>query len=680
MDGENILLCEKFASTEGEQFTEGLNTHDVELMNAKRIVFIVDEAHRSTFGDMLATIKETFPQALFFGFTGTPIQEENQKKLSTTATVFGNELHRYSIADGIRDKNVLGFDPYKVLTYKDKDLRLAVGLEQAKAKTEIEAYADPKKKSVLQSFLHEVKMAGIMDNTGRYIKGIEDYFTDVQYERAEHQQVVVEDILDNWLTLSQNSKFHAIFATSSISEAIAYYRLFKQQKPTLKTTALFDPNIDNNGGIKFKEDGLVEILEDYNARYDRDFTMATHGAFKKDIAARLAHKTPHLGIEKKPEQQIDLLIVVDQMLTGFDSKWLNTLYLDKVLHYENIIQAFSRTNRLFGPDKPFGTIRYYRRPHTMQQNIDKAVKLYAGETPLGLFVDQLGENLTKLNRIFQEITDLFNKAGVPDFAKLPSDLSECGKFAKLFRQFNNHLEAAKIQGFLWKVPCYTFSGAPEDPACIIEMHCDENTYLALALRYKELYTSSGGTGTLEIPYEIDAHLTQIDTGKIDVDFMNSRFVKYLKMLEQPGIDLDELESSLDDIHKAFAYLTQEEQKYAGIFLRDVQRGTVDLSKGMTLREYISLYQVNAKNIQIQKLAETFGLHEATLREILKSVVTESNLNEYGRFEYLKSTVDQAMAKIYFEKQEGNAIPPFKVAIKTSDLLQRFILQGGFELS
>ena len=89
----------------------GLNAADIEAMNSKRIVFIVDEAHRSTFGDMLITVKHTFPDAVFFGFTGTPIQKENQKKKNTTSTIFGDELHRYSIADGIRDGNVLGFDP-----------------------------------------------------------------------------------------------------------------------------------------------------------------------------------------------------------------------------------------------------------------------------------------------------------------------------------------------------------------------------------------------------------------------------------------------------------------------------------------------------------------------------------------------------------------------------------------
>ena len=116
--------------------------------------------------------------------------------------------------------------------------------------------------------------------------------------------------------------------------------------------------------------------------FGQDFSIATHARFKKDLSLRLAHKEQYKRVEREPEKQLDLLIVVDQMLTGFDSKWVNTLYMDKILEYENIIQAFSRTNRLFGPDKPFGIIRYYRKPHTMEQNVSKAVKLYSGDRPI----------------------------------------------------------------------------------------------------------------------------------------------------------------------------------------------------------------------------------------------------------------------------------------------------------
>ncbi|MDR1708558.1 MAG: HsdR family type I site-specific deoxyribonuclease, partial [Candidatus Accumulibacter sp.] len=438
----------------------GMKAADFKKMTNKRIVLIVDEAHRSTFGEMLLAIKDTFPAAIFFGFTGTPIHEEKQKKGSTTATVFGNELHRYSIADGIRDKNVLGFDPYMVLTYKDRDLRKAVALHEAKATTEAEAIADPNKRAVYYEFMDssKVKMAGTEDATGKHIDGIEDYLPKGQYTCPAHQNKVVESIRENWTTLSHDGKFHAIFATSSITEAIEYYRLLKVAMPELKTTALFDPNIDNGGGASnaFKEAGLKEIIEDYNARYEQNFAFATHAFFKKDIAARLAHKEPYRLIEREPAKQINLLIVVDQMLTGFDSKWINTLYMDKILEYQNIIQAFSRTNRLFGPDKPFGTILYYRKPHTMRINVEKAVKLYSGDKPIGLFVQKLKGNLEAMNRKFADIKQVFENAGIFDFSRNPPDQPSCGQFAKLFRELNEFLEAAKIQGFRWNKSTYAF--------------------------------------------------------------------------------------------------------------------------------------------------------------------------------------------------------------------------------
>ena len=242
------------------------------------------------------------------------------------------------------------------------------------------------------------------------------------------------------MILSEDGKFHAIFATSSIADAIDYFHRFRIVKPDLKITALFDPHIDNEGNTEYKEEGLVEIIAAYNEQFDQDFKLATHAKFKKDIADRLAHKKSYARIANTPEEQLDILIVVDQMLTGFDSKWVNTLYLDKVLEYENIIQAFSRTNRLFNHDeKPHGTIRYYRKPHTMERNIERAIKLYSGDRVRGLFVEKLPFNLRAMNQTFDEIAQLFQTAGVENFEKLPEDLSERGRFASLFKEFNLYL-------------------------------------------------------------------------------------------------------------------------------------------------------------------------------------------------------------------------------------------------
>ncbi len=659
-----------------------INAYDIEKINTKRIVFIVDEAHRSTFGDMLLTIKDTFTNAIFFGFTGTPIQEENQKKMNTTTTVFGNELHRYSIADGIRDKNVLGFDPYKVMTYKDSDVRRVIALEKAKAKTVEEALQDTKKAEIYYKYMDiaQIKMAGFIGEDGKYVKGIEDYIPNSQYQTLQHQSKVVEDIADKWLDLSHASKFHAIFATSSIPEAITYYRLLKEKMPSLKITCLFDPNIDNGGGVQFKEEGLAEIINDYNERYEQEFSIGTYALFKKDIALRLAHKEYYKFINKEPDKQIDLLIVVDQMLTGFDSKWVNTLYLDKVLEYENIIQAFSRTNRLFGTEKPFGTIRYYRRPHTMEKNINDAVKLYSGNKPIGLFVDKLYKNLEKMNELFKDIKELYKNSNIEDFSKLPEDRTVVAKFASLFKKFNEYLEAVKIQGFKWNKLCYKFV-TDDKNIDEIKVNFDETTYLILVQRYKEIpFGDAPSTGGGEdVPYDLVGYITEIDTGRIDSDYMNSRFEKYLKLIRSDEASEERTEQALNELHKSFATLSQEEQKYANIFLHDVQSGDVFIEEGKTLRDYITEYQFKAKNDQIHRFADTIGIDEEKLRNMMDLKLTEININEFGRLDEIKDTVDKSKAKAYFESKEGIKLNPAKVNIKVDKLIRKFILKGDFEM-
>jgi type I site-specific deoxyribonuclease, hsdR family len=658
---------------------DGLKDDDIKRMNTKRIVFIVDECHRSTFGEMLISIKETFPKAIFFGFTGTPIQDENQKKMNTTSDIFGNELHRYSIADGIRDKNVLGFDPYKILTYRDKDLRKAVALDKAKAKTEDEAIKNSEKSKIYYHYMNDVPMAGSYDSSGKYRKGIEDYIPMAQYTLQAHKENVVNDIVENWLTLSRGNKLHGIFATNSIPEAIDYYRLFKKADSNLKVTALFDPSIDNEEGFDFKEDGLVEIIEDYNANFFQadQFSLATWPKMKKDISARLAHKAPYQRVGTTPEKQIDLLIVVNQMLTGFDSKWINTLYLDKIIEFENLIQAFSRTNRLCREDlKPFGTIKYYRKPHTMERNIDAAVKLYSGDKPLGLFVNKLNRNLEKVNEIFSDIKYLFHNAGIVDFEKLPDDVSEKRKFSQLFNELKKHIDAANIQGMTFSKKEYEFTDE-DGRGYTVSLELDENTYLILVQRYKELIDSDGPSNP-QGTYDIKGYITEIDTDKIDADYMNSRFEKYLKLLQTDGNSNDQVLNAKEELHKTFATLSQEDQKYANIFLHDIERGEVkDIS--LSFREQIVKYKTKDKDTQIQKLVKALGVNETKLKNMIDKHPEEANLNEFGMFDDLKSTVDKSKAKEYFEKLDETELTKVKVNQKTSKLLKEFILRGGFDI-
>jgi len=677
-----------------------LNLDDIAEINKKRLVFIIDECHRDTFGEMLISIKETFPKALFFGFTGTPIFKENTVKGLTQSDVFGDELHRYSIADGIRDGNVLGFDPSMVKTYSDNSLREAVALEKAKVKSFSEL-DDDNKKDVYYKYMNSVPMAGYENDAGEYVKGIEDYIPDSQYDSDEHRNQVITNILENWDRISYGRTFSAILATSSIKEAIKYYRQFKLHNADINITGLFDPSLDNTGGATLKEDGLIEIIEDYNRMYNQSFTIPTYDKMKKDISLRLAHKKQYSMIDNKPEEKLDLLIVVDQMLTGYDSKYLNALYLDKMLKYQNIIQAFSRTNRVFGRGKDFGIIKYYRKTNTMKENINKALKLYSGDKPFGLFVDKIDENLKHMNSKYEEIKDLFNSNGIFNFERLPDDKADKAKFVKLFQEFNKYLNAARVQGFKWDKDLYFVDERGESTEEIAEvMHedmelreadvslynkciktnCDESSYDALLQRYKEVQNGKGQKGDDDVPYKIDPTIIEIDTGKIDADYMNSKFDKYLKSLHQSNISPEDLENSLNELHKSFASLSQDEQKYANILIHDIDSGSIELDSNKTFMDYIYEYANKEKNDEIKDLCEILGYDESSLRNLMSQVITEKNIDDFGRFEKLSKTINMEKAKQYFDRIENKNLQPFEVYIKGQQLLRRFILENGFDIN
>lgn len=648
---------------------EGLKASDLKNIQQKRIVIIIDECHRSTFGEMLAKIKRTFTNAFIFGFTGTPIQDVNIKKDSTTPTIFGDEIHRYTLADGIRDRNVLGFDPYMVKIYDDNELRKQVALHESKAASVEDVMKDEKKKSKFYYFMDssKVKMSGEFVN-GKYVKGIEDYLPNEQYQTDEYRRAVVRNIKDNWLVYSRNHKFHAIFATSSIPEAVIYYRLFKEEMPELSVTAMFDPTIDNEGKKALdKEDGIVEILEDYNEAFSQTFSLASYESFRKDVSRRLSHKKPYENIEK--EEQLQLLIVVNQMLTGFDSKWVNSLYLDKMLEYEHLIQAFSRTNRIFNfVEKPFGIIKYYRRPHTMEQNIEKAVKAYSGDIPQGFFVNKLPKNLKEMNRTYDEIKELFEKEKIENFEKLPEDTRVCGKFAKLFKEFSSYLDAALIQGFYWNENDYL-----DEEGQKIDMHFTELDYRKLLARYKELSRGGGGKAG-DVPYDIDIHITQMDSEKIDAEYMNSRFDKYLKSLELGN--KEDIDNTLKDLHQSFSMLSQEEQKYANIFIHDIQAGNVKICPDKGFKEYLYEYMKKAEDEKITYVVDILGCSEVPLRHLMEHRVTEENIADYGIFDELKESVDIEKASLLFRNYYGENYDPALNRMYIDTFLRAVILEDG----
>ena len=663
----------------------GFGKSDLDKIRRKKLVFIIDEVHRSTFGKMLYDIKKSFPYAMYFGFTGTPIQEENQKKGHTTASVIGDELHRYTIADGIRDANVLGFDLTSVATYSDSEIREKVALEKARADSVDEAVNDYRKANIFEKYMNkkEVPMARAADEEG---VSIEENVSNAQYDNDQHRNVVVRDIIKRFPVLSRAGKFHAIFATNSIPEALKYFNIFEAKKDAgehdLKTAVLVDPhddfkNIETSSGYAFyKDEELGKMLTVYNETFDKSFTVTNFDRYKKDLTSRLAHRGPYIGIEKDKfkDKRIDIVIVVNQLLTGYDSKWVNTLYLDKVLEYENIIQAFSRTNRLNGSQKPFGNIIFYRKIHTMEENIKAAVKMYSGEAPYGLFVDKVYENVENINRVYKEIAELFKAAGISDFSTLPDSAVYCSKFASLFKDLDGYIESAMIQGFSFEQKIYENKDTGEK----VELKLDEDTFKTLIQRYKELPTIP--SSATEAPsYDLDYEIIEKHQAIIDYDYLNDNFTKYVKALDA-GADPETIKNISNELHKSFARLPRIKQKYAEIILNDISAGDFKEIPGYDFIDYINAYQANIENKKIDDLAKNLGLDREKLDKLAHAGFTEGDdINVYGRFDDLMDSVDLKQARAYLEKVMGKKLKPFQVKIKVDKLLRAFILSEDLDL-
>jgi type I restriction enzyme, R subunit len=295
----------------------------MEKYKDKKTIFIIDECHRSQFGDMHKTISKTFTNAQYFGFTGTPRFEENKSQDGrSTADIFDKCLHTYLIKDAIKDENVLGFsvDYFKTMEFSGNE------------------YDDE-------------MVEGIDTN--------EVFLDDVRID------MIVNDILTHHDTKTRNRKYNALFAVSSIPILVKYYDAFKKLNKDLKISAIFtygaNENLDHK--IEHSRDSLERIIKDYNKMYNTNFSTNTFDAYFRDICKKIKNT------------DIDIVIVVDMLLTGFDAKRLNTLYIDKPLKYHNLIQAFSRTNRVESDTKPHGNIVCYDLP--TKNTVDDAVKLFS---------------------------------------------------------------------------------------------------------------------------------------------------------------------------------------------------------------------------------------------------------------------------------------------------------------
>ncbi|PRQ11646.1 DEAD/DEAH box helicase [Corynebacterium sp. 13CS0277] len=676
------------------------NQTDFERIQSQRLVFIVDEAHRSTFGDMYASIRQCFPKAVFFGFTGTPIEEVNAKKSTQTSDLFGDELHRYSIYHGLRDGSVLRFDYQQVDIYQGDELRQKVALRKAEALTVSEALADPVKKRKYQRYMDPGRTAwvGGVNAAGKYVAGIEDLVPTANWEATDYQQHVVDEILAKWVQRSQDSQLHAMFATSSIEEAITYYRLFQahnQQvraadadpsipKPLLdkelKVTAVFSDADENVGNQQLRTDGIMEILDGYEEMFGVSFDRAAIPDFKSDVADRLAHKEGYKYVTA--DKMLDLVIVVDQLLTGYDSKYVGTLYLDKVLEYADLVQAASRTNRIYNKlIKPQGTIVYYRKPRTMTRNFEQAFDLYAGGNAKGVFVDPLPANLEALNGQHDVIRSIFVNAGIPDYSRLPDASEDRKRFAVNFSQLAALVETCKVQGFTWDKHVYE-SATPDGKP--VQVKLSRETYEIWLTRYSELGDGTPGSKNEECPLDLTCLTYAQDAKRIDKEALDAKFEKWREAIANSKTSKADLDVLLGEVQQSYAALSQEEQHAARTVIDMIQSGHLTPEKGKTFRDYINEELATTQDRYTAALVEATGVDAEKVQELLRGFggkgVTDEDLKKFGRLDKVLTTVDYGIFNAWLQAEKHLYLPLIDQRWAANRIVTEFFKRGGMEVS
>lgn len=322
--------------------------------------------------------------------------------------------------------------------------------------------------------------------------------------------------------------------------------------------------------------------------------------------------------------------------------------------------------------EPFVIIRYYRKAHTMEQNIEEAIELYSGKQAKGLFVEKLYNNLEKLNDIFEEIKSVFNISGIENFSHLPEVPGEIKQFVNLYNQLIHCYESAMIQGFTWAKSTYEIQDY--EPITVV---ITEYEFNILAQRYSEIEREPRD-GNDSIAYDIDYQLPEGSRSRINYEYLNTNFKKYMNIKEERDSNL--IQSLLNDLHRTFAQLPVELQPYAEMILNDVNNGELVIKEGWEFTDYLNEYQLSEEDDFIQDLVDSTNINEALLREMLDLRLTEVNINEYSRFDKLKSSVNVGHFSGYIEKNLGKMVIPIKVNMLIDRLLRAFLLEDVFDVT
>lgn len=362
--------------------------HIMDRYKDEKVIFIIDECHRSQFGDMHKAINKHFSNAQYFGFTGTPRFDENKSQDGrSTADLFEKCLHHYLIKDAIKDNNVLGFSVEYIKTFEGQ----------------------------------------FDENDDTKVKAID---TDEVIMSDTRIGLVAEHIVKHHPMKTRNMEYTAIFTVQSIEMLIKYYDKFKELDHNLKIAGIFTfgANEESEGKDEHSRDSLERMIKDYNNIFETNYSTDTFPNYFADVS------------KKVKSAQIDILLVVNMFLTGFDSKTLNTLYVDKNLKYHDLLQAFSRTNRVQKSTKPYGNIVCYRN---LKKNTDDAICLFSKTQSTDTVLMKTYEEYLKMFK--EALKTLYSIAPAPSFVDDLESEDEKKKFIIAFRELSKVL--LKLQTF-----------------------------------------------------------------------------------------------------------------------------------------------------------------------------------------------------------------------------------------
>ena len=482
----------------------------LEPLRNQRMVFIFDECHRSQFGENHRAIKEFFPNAQLFGFTGTPIFEANasaqqiegqQASYKTTADIFQQQLHAYTITHAIEDRNVLRFhvDYYK-----------------------------PEGKKPPQPGEPLAKRA------------------------------IVEAILAKHDAATNQRKFNAVLATASINDAIEYHALFKTMQAEkqaadpdfqpLNIACVFSPPAEGNKDVQQiqedlpqekadneqepdqKKEALKAIIADYNAQYGSNHSIGEFDLYYQDVQKRIKDQQyPNSDLPHR--QKIDITIVVDMLLTGFDSKYLNTLYVDKNLKFHGLIQAFSRTNRVLNDTKPYGNILDFRQ---QQEAVDAAIGLFSGQAGKPAkeiwLVDKAPVVIEKLQVAVQQLDDFMQSQGLENKPEAVPNLKGDAARAQFINLFK------EVQRLNTQLDQYTDlteenKDAIEQVLPRLQLQGFKGVYLDTAQRLKA-QQGKGSDSTPPVVEQLDFEFVLFASAVIDYDYIMALIARYAS--QKPG--------------------------------------------------------------------------------------------------------------------------------------------------